>query len=163
MKKNKGFSLVELIIVIAIMAILAAAIAPALIRYIDKSRRADDVTAAGTIATAVQSALANEDAYDQAMSAALAGTTNDYDHDILTAKADGTAQFSGAGATFQREVNSNIGGNAPKIKFQKDPAGTAATCTWVIRVNSAGKPVVYLRNSSNTNIELSPNIHPSYK
>ena len=36
---NKGFSLVELIIVIAIMAILAAAIAPALTRYIDKSRR----------------------------------------------------------------------------------------------------------------------------
>ena len=37
MKKtnNKGFSLVELIIVIAIMAILAGAIAPALIRYID--------------------------------------------------------------------------------------------------------------------------------
>ena len=34
MKKtnNKGFSLVELIIVIAIMAILAGAIAPALIR-----------------------------------------------------------------------------------------------------------------------------------
>ena len=32
--KNIGFSLVELIIVIAIMAVLAAAIAPALIRYI---------------------------------------------------------------------------------------------------------------------------------
>lgn len=46
---NKGFSLVELIIVIAIMAILAAAIAPALIRYIDKSRKATDVDAANTI------------------------------------------------------------------------------------------------------------------
>ena len=61
MKKNKGFSLVELIIVIAIMAILAAAIAPALIRYIDKSRRADDVTAAGTINSSMSAALANED------------------------------------------------------------------------------------------------------
>ena len=62
--KNKGFSLVELIIVIAIMAILAAAIAPALIRYIDKSRKADDLTAGGTINSAVSAALANEDAYD---------------------------------------------------------------------------------------------------
>ena len=63
--KNKGFSLVELIIVIAIMAILAAAIAPALIRYIDKSRRSDDVAAAETINTAAQAALANEEAYDE--------------------------------------------------------------------------------------------------
>ena len=55
--KNKGFSLVELIIVIAIMAILAAAIAPALIRYIDKSRRSDDVAAGETINTATQAAL----------------------------------------------------------------------------------------------------------
>lgn len=64
-KTNKGFSLVELIIVIAIMAILAAAIAPALIRYIDKSRRADDVTAAGTVLTGVQTAMADEDCYSE--------------------------------------------------------------------------------------------------
>ncbi|SEP91853.1 prepilin-type N-terminal cleavage/methylation domain-containing protein [Lachnospiraceae bacterium NE2001] len=52
--KNRGFSLVELIIVIAIMAILAAAIAPALIRYIEKSRRASDVETAGVILRAAQ-------------------------------------------------------------------------------------------------------------
>lgn len=46
---RKGFSLVELIIVIAIMAILAAAIAPALIRYINKSRKAHDIETASVI------------------------------------------------------------------------------------------------------------------
>ena len=54
---NKGFSLVELIIVIAIMAILAAAIAPAVIRYIDKSRHSVDVDAADEIARCIANEL----------------------------------------------------------------------------------------------------------
>ena len=64
MNRNKGFSLVELIIVIAIMAILAGALAPALIKYIAKSRRSTDVSNAQTIATAVANALSVEKAYD---------------------------------------------------------------------------------------------------
>lgn len=62
MKNNKGFSLVELIIVIAIMAILAGALAPALIKYINKSRRSADVSNADTIRTACQTAMSDEDA-----------------------------------------------------------------------------------------------------
>ena len=63
MKKNhKGFSLVELIIVIAIMAILAGALAPALIKYINKSRRSADISNADTIRTACQTAMSDEDA-----------------------------------------------------------------------------------------------------
>lgn len=61
-KNNKGFSLVELIIVIAIMAILACALAPALIKYINKSRRSADISNADTIRTACQTAMSDEDA-----------------------------------------------------------------------------------------------------
>jgi len=66
MKKlnNKGFSMVELIIVIAIMAILVGAIAPTLIKYIKKSRRSADLNNGQTIAAAYQEAAANPDAAD---------------------------------------------------------------------------------------------------
>lgn len=42
-KDNKGFSLVELIIVIAIMAILVGIVGTQVIPYIDKSRNAKDI------------------------------------------------------------------------------------------------------------------------
>ena len=38
-KNNKGFSLVELIVVVAIMAVLVGVLAPAYLGYVEKSRR----------------------------------------------------------------------------------------------------------------------------
>lgn len=44
MKNNKGFSLVELIIVIAIMAVLIGVLAPQFIKYVEKSKESKDIT-----------------------------------------------------------------------------------------------------------------------
>lgn len=54
---NKGFSLIELIIVIAIMAILVAIIAPNLTKYLAKSKRAADKKNADEITTSLHSAI----------------------------------------------------------------------------------------------------------
>lgn len=59
-KTNKGFSMVELIIVIAIMAILAGALAPTLIKYIARSRISADIGTGDSIASTIQTALTNE-------------------------------------------------------------------------------------------------------
>ena len=106
MKSNKGFSLVELIIVIAIMAILAAAIAPALIRYINKARRADDLTAAGEIVSAANTAMTNEAANDEIMTAA--GTGNAIASVV-------TCSY----ASFGAELQKTLPNGAPK-KYRKD-------------------------------------------
>lgn len=70
MKKttNKGFSMVELIIVIAIMAILAAALAPSLIKYINKSRLSTDIQSGTSIVSSVNAAMAVEKANDECQS-----------------------------------------------------------------------------------------------
>lgn len=54
---NKGFSLVELIVVIAIMAVLAVTLAPRLTQYIEKSRVASDTEVVNSIFMAAK--LAN--------------------------------------------------------------------------------------------------------
>ena len=59
MKNNKGFSLVELIIVIAIMAILVGVIAPQLIKYIEKSRQSADIQLCDTVKTAMTTAMSD--------------------------------------------------------------------------------------------------------
>lgn len=60
-KNNKGFSLVELIVVIAIMAVLVGVLAPQLIKYVEKSREATDIQTCANIATALKAYYADEE------------------------------------------------------------------------------------------------------
>lgn len=54
---NKGFSLVELIIVIAIMAILIGVMAPNLLKYVENSRVSKDTQAVDSVHTAIVTAM----------------------------------------------------------------------------------------------------------
>ena len=47
--RNKGFSLVELIIVIMIIALLVALVTPSLIKYLEQSKKVRDMHMAQTL------------------------------------------------------------------------------------------------------------------
>ncbi|MDD2970224.1 MAG: prepilin-type N-terminal cleavage/methylation domain-containing protein, partial [Lachnospiraceae bacterium] len=62
---NQGFSLVELIIVIAIMAVLIGVLAPQFIKYVERSRVQKDASAVEEVRNAVEIALSNDAIYQE--------------------------------------------------------------------------------------------------
>ncbi len=135
MKKlnNKGFSLVELIIVIAIMAVLAGALAPALITYIEKSRISTDKQTADTIRSAIQAALADDTIYDATIKdAAISGT--------YTPGTTGLALTGVTDTSCKDQVNDNVKPANVKIKSKKAWNETA----FQVRITTDGDVRVFL-------------------
>lgn len=65
-RNNKGFSMVELIIVIAIMAALVGILAPQYIKYVAKSKDAADKTQIDEVLKAAKVIATETNMYDQA-------------------------------------------------------------------------------------------------
>lgn len=104
---NKGFSLVELIVVIAIMAVLMVVLAPALLRYVEKARVQTDETTASDVLNAVETALSDDEVYQK-----VAGT------DTITVDYIGTTGVISTGsADLLTELDATLkADSAHKIK-----------------------------------------------
>lgn len=94
-KDNKGFSLVELIIVIAIMAILVVVVAPQYLKYVEKSRISVDQDNAGEIGRAMQIYAADQG--NPSAAATVTVTDDGITNDTATATDWATEALKNAG------------------------------------------------------------------
>ncbi|MBQ7775740.1 MAG: prepilin-type N-terminal cleavage/methylation domain-containing protein [Lachnospiraceae bacterium] len=106
---NKGFSLVELIIVVAIMAVLIGVLAPAYLQYVEKSKKTKDCSAVGSIMDAME-IVASDPAVTWPTGESL------------------TVTVTAANATYAGDVD----GSAVEDKLTAivDPANTQLTGSW---------------------------------
>lgn len=124
---NKGFSLVELIVVIAIMAVLIGVLAPALIGNIEKSRESKDFSTLDSVFSAVKNAYGDEAGNKSARSGL--GDDDEYwkSLDEIIGSTDGSA-FNAQVAEYveNNDVQSSLSSGAckdGKIWINIDPNG----------------------------------------
>ena len=119
---NKGFSLVELIIVIAIMAVLIGVLAPQYLKYVEKARRSADLDSWDSIVSAIEIY-----ASDPANTASVTGT------ETVSFTAKGTAgTASGWLDTALKDSGITIGNVSMKSNvFGKSSVSVDATGTYI--------------------------------
>lgn len=128
---NKGFSLVELIVVIAIMAVLVGVLAPTLIRNVEKSRESTDLQTLDSIRSSVSTALSIESVNSQ-----LSGSTSTT-----------LAAISGAsGSTLLGLLNSELSDDGVIDASMKSKSGQSGDVT--IEIAADGKVIVSVKDGS---------------
>ena len=104
-KNNKGFSLVELIVVVAIMAVLMGILVPTLVKNVEKSKKQKDRNAIEEIRNTMVTNLADPEYSDLDITFVYNDTTNKK----IAIKTPGPAPVAGsAGAKFLAAVSDNI-------------------------------------------------------
>ena len=140
---NKGFSLIELIIVIAIMAILVGIVGTQVVPFLEKSREAKDGQIISSVLTSATAAFASN-----AADCALPATGNVQSFALWTTNADAALEnvrldtlklfnYDGlaAGGTVQHALKdalkSKEGGNITDIVVVRDENGTVTVKTMI--------------------------------
>ncbi len=134
-REREGFSLVELIIVIAIMAILIGVVALAVIPYLEKTRETKDLATMDSVCSALVMAVAT--------SGSLENSPQVFKYDGITNPGPGTGMEKVSSAMY----NSLGGGNIVLTSSRMKDAGTSVYCCYD---TSNGKIYVFAGTDEST-------------
>ena len=148
---NEGFSLVELIIVIAIMAILVGVVALAVIPNLEKSRESKDLTTLDSLVSGVTTAIANDPSITTngstatlTLSSVTSSATSGIEKAVYEQLGDlsKTTMVSSAGKSGTLTVVYTIGGSVSTVRaYVTGSSSGVATCKYTKDDQGNAKPL----------------------
>lgn len=116
MKNNKGFSLVEMIVVVAILAILVGVAAPILMIYLSKSKVSSDIQLCDSLQTAITIAMNDPD---------VINSTDDSSSQVLDIKSGNVVQLDQlTDSLFVDTINGIVGYDVTSVNDNREHCRT---------------------------------------
>lgn len=138
LKNNKGFSLVELIIVVAIMAVLIGVLAPQYLKYVEKSKVSADGDTVTQLQKAVETIVSDpETTITDDFSVTISDKANASGDFTVVGGADATAA-----ATELGNVMNDYGTQRIKSKSYRAAGPVVIDVTWTVDANGISIPSV---------------------
>lgn len=127
-RNNKGFSLVELIVVVLIMGIIAVALAPQVMKWVGTARENSDNNQKKSIQSTVQTALADYQQYGK-----IESTDAVYLMDATSFTDSGSTDWTSGGHSLKSIIDEYLAGSYAKPqsgdKFKITVEGTTGKVT----------------------------------